>query len=63
MVSPGNTGLNAVHALSYGTPVATHNNFNKQMPEAAVVEDQITGFLFNENEKFIYCFFTFLYSL
>ena len=50
MVSPGNTGLNAVHALSYGTPVATHNNFNKQMPEAAVVEDQITGFLFNEND-------------
>lgn len=50
MVSPGNTGLNAVHALSYGTPVATHNNFNNQMPEAAVVEDQITGFFFNEND-------------
>ena len=29
MVSPGNTGLNAVHALSYGTPVGTHNNFYK----------------------------------
>ncbi len=51
MVSPGNTGLNAVHALSYGTPVATHNNFNKQMPEAAVVEDQITGFFFSENDS------------
>ena len=40
MVSPGNTGLNSVHALSYGTPVGTHNNFDKQMPEAAIVEDQ-----------------------
>ena len=51
MVSPGNTGLNAVHALSYGTPVGTHNNFNKQMPEAAIIEDQKTGFFFNENDS------------
>jgi glycosyltransferase involved in cell wall biosynthesis len=51
MVSPGNTGLNAVHALSYGTPVATHNNFNKQMPEAAIIEVKKTGFFFNENDS------------
>ena len=51
MVSPGNTGLNAVSALSYGTPVGTHNNFNKQMPEAAIIEDQKTGFFFNENDS------------
>ncbi len=51
MVSPGNTGLNAVHALSYGTPVGTHNNFHKQMPEAAIIEDQKTGFFFNENDS------------
>ena len=51
MVSPGNTGLNAVHALSYGTPVGTHNNFNKQMPEAAIIEDKMTGFFFNENDS------------
>lgn len=51
MVSPGNTGLNAVHALSYGTPVGTHNNFYKQMPEAAIIEDQKTGFFFNENDS------------
>ena len=50
MVSPGNTGLNAVHALSYGTPVGTHNNFNNQMPEAAIIEDKITGFFFNEDD-------------
>ena len=50
MVSPGNTGLNAVHALSYGTPVGTHNNFNNQMPEAGIIEDKRTGFFFNEND-------------
>ena len=44
-------GLNAVHALSYGTPVGTHNNFYKQMPEAAIIEDQKTGFFFNENDS------------
>ena len=51
MVSPGNTGLNAVNALSYGTPVGTHNNLNKQMPEAAIIENQKTGFFFNENDS------------
>ena len=51
MVSPGNTGLNSIHTLSYGTPVGTHNNFDKQMPEAAIIEDQKTGFFFNENDS------------
>lgn len=51
MVSPGNTGLNSVHALSYGTPVGTHNNFKKQMPEVAVIEDEKTGFFFKENDS------------
>ncbi|GIS05973.1 MAG: hypothetical protein CM15mP109_07290 [Candidatus Dadabacteria bacterium] len=50
MVSPGNTGLNAVHFLSYGPPVGTHNYFYNQMPEAAIIEAQKkTGFFFNEN--------------
>lgn len=51
MVSPGNTGLNSIHALSYGTPVGTHDNFNNQMPEAAIIEDERTGFFFNENDS------------
>ena len=51
MVSPGNTGLNAVHALSYGTPVGTHNNFDKQMPEAGIIENTKTGFFFRENDS------------
>ena len=51
MISPGNTGLNSVHALSYGTPVGTHNNFEKQMPEAAIIENKKTGFFFKENDS------------
>lgn len=32
-ISPGDVGLTAIHSLSCGTPVITHNNFIKQMPE------------------------------
>ncbi len=45
-ISPGNIGLTAIHALSYGTPVATHDNFQNQMPEAGAVRDFENGFFF-----------------
>lgn len=32
-VSPGNIGLTAIHSLTYGCPVITHDNFSNQMPE------------------------------
>ena len=32
-VSPGNVGLTAIHSLTFGTPVITHNNYLNQMPE------------------------------
>jgi 1,2-diacylglycerol 3-alpha-glucosyltransferase len=48
-VSPGNIGLTAIHSLSYGTPVASHNNFNNQMPEIEAIIDGENGFLFEEN--------------
>lgn len=32
-ISPGNVGLTAMHAMVYGTPVLTNNNFAGQMPE------------------------------
>lgn len=32
-VSPGEVGLTAMHALVFGTPVVTHDNFAEQMPE------------------------------
>lgn len=48
-VSPGNVGLTAIHALSFGTPVCTHANFSNQMPEVEVVEENVTGCFFEEN--------------
>ena len=43
-VSPGNVGLTAIHSLTYGTPVLTHDNFNFQMPEAEAIEENISVF-------------------
>jgi len=48
-VSPGNVGLTAIHSLSYGTPVITHNNFSTQMPEFEAVIEKVTGVFFKEN--------------
>lgn len=49
LVSPGNVGLSAIHSLSYGTPVITHDNFNNQMPEVEVIESGYNGYFFEEN--------------
>ncbi|MEI6139019.1 MAG: glycosyltransferase family 4 protein [Mariniphaga sp.] len=48
-VSPGNVGLTAIHSLSFGTPVLTHNNLTLQMPEFEVIEKGITGDFFDYN--------------
>lgn len=48
-VSPGNVGLTAIHALSFGTPICTHSNFFNQMPEVEAVKDGVTGCFFEEN--------------
>ena len=48
-VSPGNVGLTAIHSLSYGTPVLTHNNFNNQMPEVESIQPGFNGYFFEEN--------------
>lgn len=45
-VSPGNVGLTCIHALSYGTPVATHNDMTNQMPEAEAISHNENGFFF-----------------
>ena len=47
-VSPGNVGLTAVHSMTYGTPVITHNNFSAQMPEFEVIIPGKTGLFFEE---------------
>ena len=48
-VSPGNVGLTAIHSLSFGTPVLTHDNFNNQMPEVEAIEPEFNGYFFKEN--------------
>lgn len=45
-IAPGNVGLTAVHSMTYGTPVITHNNYSQQMPEVETVVEGKTGSLF-----------------
>lgn len=49
-VSPGNVGLTAIHSLSFGCPVVTHDNFTLQMPEFEVVIPDSTGDFFAWND-------------
>lgn len=48
-VSPGNVGLTAIHAMSYGCPVISHNNFKLQMPEFEAILPGKTGYFFEHN--------------
>ncbi|MGJ8761393.1 MAG: glycosyltransferase [Polaribacter sp.] len=45
-VSPGNVGLTAMHAMVYGTPVISHDNFPLQMPEFEAIIKGETGDFF-----------------
>lgn len=49
LVSPGNTGLNCIHALSYGVPVVTHNSFEWQMPEVEAIRPGLNGCFFKRD--------------
>lgn len=51
-VSPGNVGLTAIHSLTYGTPVISHNNYKYQMPEFEVIDVGKTGCFFEYNNVF-----------
>lgn len=46
LLSPGNVGLAAVHALSAGCPVVTHDDAFRQMPEHTAVVHGVTGIKF-----------------
>ena len=50
LISPGNVGLNAVHAMTYGIPVLTHGNFNNQMPESQIIVEGFNGLLHREDD-------------
>ena len=49
-VSPGNVGLTAIHSLTFGTPVVTHANGDKQGPEYEAVAPGVSGSLFEEGD-------------
>ena len=49
-VSPGNIGLTAIHALMFGCPAITNDDFNHQMPEFEAIHDGQTGMFFKHND-------------
>lgn len=49
-VSPGPIGLTALHAMTYGAPIITNDNFNKQMPEFEVIKANVTGEFYKEGD-------------
>lgn len=42
-VIPGDVGLSAMHAMSAGLPVISHDAFDRQMPEHEAIEEGKTG--------------------
>lgn len=42
-VIPGDIGLSAMHAMSAGLPVISHNNYTRQMPEHEAIVEGKTG--------------------
>lgn len=49
-VSPGNVGLTAMHAMTFGCPVISNDNFSTQMPEYEAIQPGQTGDFFHEND-------------
>lgn len=47
--APGNIGLTAVHAMSYGCPCLSHNDFPYQMPEFEAIQEGRTGGFFERD--------------
>lgn len=49
-LSPGNVGLTAIHALSFGCPVLTHDDFKYQNPEFEAIVPGETGDFFKKDD-------------
>jgi len=47
VVCPGKVGLTAMHSMVYGTPILTHNNLDKQMPEVEALINSKTGIFYD----------------
>lgn len=50
LIVPGDIGLSAIHALSYGVPVITHDNFSRHGPEFEIIKDGKTGSFYKYGE-------------
>lgn len=48
-VAPGNIGLTAMHAMVFGIPCITHNDFPYQMPEFETIKEGVTGSYFERD--------------
>lgn len=48
-VTPGNIGLTAIHSLTYGCPVISHDNIYEHGPEYEVIVEGKTGSFFKED--------------
>lgn len=48
-VAPGNIGLTAMHAMMFGCPCLSHNNFPYQMPEFEAIREGTTGAFFEQD--------------
>lgn len=42
-VIPGDLGLSGIHSLTYGTPVITHDDLDRQKPEFEAVREGVSG--------------------
>ncbi len=47
IVSPGEVGLTAIHAMTYGLPIITHDKLDEQGPEYACIKADLTGDFFD----------------
>ena len=48
-VAPGNIGLTAMHAMTFGCPCISHNDFKWQMPEFEAIQEGVTGAFFERD--------------
>tara|TARA_B100001769_G_C22110732_1_gene600777 strand:+ start:2978 stop:4108 length:1131 start_codon:yes stop_codon:yes gene_type:complete len=51
-VIPGNVGLSAMHAMSAGLPVISHNEFSVQMPEHEAIIEGKTGSFYKNKDTY-----------
>ncbi len=49
-VVPGDIGLSAIHSLTYGTPVVTHDNLDTHKPEFEAVKDEVNGSFYRHDD-------------